>query len=336
MIVDAHNHVIPQGTVAQLEKDVEGFGVKVEGSGDSRRLVHREGFAYPMFKEFFDPAEKVRKLDASGFDKAVISPSPTLFFYRIDGGKNTEFVRGLNEEIASFVRYAPNRLIGMGTLPMQSAEASIAEIDYLVDQLGIRAVMIGTHIDGVQLADPTLRPVLRHAADRDIFILTHPYYFGSKPGLEPYYLTNLIGNPLDTTIMAAHLIFGGVMEELPGLKLCLSHGGGFAPYQIGRLVHGWGVRPETKTTSVSPKELLKRFYFDTITHDPEALRYLVEFAGADHVLMGTDIPFDMADPAPLQTLKNAGLSEQDYDLINGGNALRLCSMANTRSLEDVR
>ncbi|MGX5668940.1 amidohydrolase family protein [Rhizobium daejeonense] len=335
MIVDAHNHVIPETIISYLEKDPETFGVSVDGTGDHRRLVHREGFAYPMFAEFLDPIEKVRKLDERGLDMAVISPSPTLFFYRIEGGRNAEFVRLLNEQIAEFVRSAPKRLIGMGTLPMQSPEASIAEIDYLVDELGMRSVMIGTHIDGVQLADPTLRPVLRHAAARGIFILTHPYYFGSKPGLEPYYLTNLIGNPLDTTVMAAHLIFSGAMEEIPDLKICLSHGGGFAPYQIGRLVHGWKVRPEAKTVTRSPKELLRRFYFDTITHDAEALRYLVSFAGADHVLMGTDIPFDMADPDPIATLADIGLDERSRHRIVAGNAIDLCAAVNVRSLANV-
>lgn len=335
MIVDAHNHVIPESIITYLEKDVDTFGVTIGGSGDSRRLIHREGFAYPMFSEFLDPVEKVRKLDERGLDMAVISPSPTLFFYRILDERNAEFVRLLNEEIAAFVRSAPDRLIGMGTLPMQSPEASIAEIDYLVDSLGIRSVMIGTHIDGVQLADPSLRPVLRHAAARGVFILTHPYYFGSKPGLEPYYLTNLIGNPLDTTVMAAHLIFSGAMEEIPDLKICLSHGGGFAPYQVGRLVHGWNVRPETKTPALSPKELLKRFYFDSITHDPQALRYLVDFAGADHVLLGTDIPFDMADLDPMKTISEAGITEQDRARILSGNAIELCSAITPRRLANA-
>lgn len=325
MIVDAHNHVIPEAIVRILEKDAETFGVKVVTSGGITRLVHREGFAYPMFKEFHDPAEKVRKLDAQGFDKAVVSPSPTLFFYRMEGGRNAEFVRRLNEAIAEFVTFAPDRLIGMGTLPMQSPEASIAEIDYLVDTLGMKSVMIGTHIDGTQLADPSLRTVLKHAAARGVFILTHPYYFGAKPGLEPYYLTNLIGNPLDTTVMAAHLIFSGVMEELPALQICLSHGGGFAPYQVGRLVHGRDVRREAQTVHTSPKDLLKRFYFDTITHDAEALRYLIDFAGADHVLLGTDIPFDMADLDPMGTLEKAAITSADIERISGGNALRLCA-----------
>lgn len=335
MIVDAHNHIIPQGIVSLFEADAEAFGVRVEKADGVTRLVHREGFAYPLFPEFADPQIKVGKLDERGFDAAIISPSPTLFFYREPGEKNAEFVRFLNEEVAAFVASSPRRLIGMGTLPMQSPEASLAELDYLVNTLGIRAVMIGTHIDGVQLAAPEFRPVLRKAADLGVFILTHPYYFGTKPGLEPYYLTNLIGNPLDTTVMAAHLIFGGVMEEIPHLKVCLSHGGGFAPYQIGRLVHGQNVRKEAQTTGIPPKELLKRFYFDTITHDSEALRFLVSLVGADHVLLGTDIPFDMADLVPLETLRAAGVGAAELELISGKNAIDLVGAPVVKGLLNV-
>jgi aminocarboxymuconate-semialdehyde decarboxylase len=324
MIVDAHNHVIPRSIVDLLTSSPEPFGVTTDNSSGAVRMIHREGFAYPLFDEFVEPAEKLRQLDQRGFDKAVISPSPTLFFYRIEGARNAEFVRRVNEEVAAFAAVDPTRMLAMGTLPMQSPEASIAELDHLVNELGIRSVMIGCHIDGVQLAAPQFRDVLRRAEELDVFILAHPYYFGAKPGLEDYYLTNLIGNPLDTAVMAAHLIFGGVMDELPELKICLSHAGGFVPYQIGRLVHGWNVRREAKTTTSSPKDLLRRFYFDTITHDSAALQYLIGFAGEQHVLLGTDLPFDMADVTPVSTLRGIdGLSEEAFALISGGNALRL-------------
>ncbi|MBZ7924177.1 amidohydrolase [Ensifer adhaerens] len=322
MIVDMHNHIIPQASINRLLADVETFGVAIDA--DAGRIAHREGFAYPLFREFIDPIEKLRQLDERGFDKAVISPSPTLFFYRAEARRNVEFVRQLNEDIAAFAAQGEGRLLGMGTLPMQSPEDSVAELDYLVDHLGIRSVMIGTHIDGVQLSAPQFRPVLKHAADRGVFVLLHPYYFGSKPGLEDYYLTNLIGNPLDTAVAAAHLIFSGVMEELPKLKICLSHGGGFIPYQVGRLVHGQLVRKEAQTTRLSAKQLLRRFYFDTITHDVQALKFLLDLVGPEQVLLGTDIPFDMADLAPMSALNAIeGLSDTARSLVAGGNALRL-------------
>ncbi|SFV05417.1 aminocarboxymuconate-semialdehyde decarboxylase [Methylobacterium sp. 174MFSha1.1] len=323
-IVDAHNHVIPQAVVDGFAADPEAFGVSVERRDGAPWLVHREGFAYPLSAGFTDPEAKVRALDRAGIDRAVVSPSPTLFFYGAEAARNAAFVRTLNEAVATFVRAAPGRLHGMGALPLQSPEASVAELDHLVNGLGLRAVMIGTHVNGVQLSAPQVRPVLRRAAELGVFVLTHPMYFGPKPGLEQYYLTNLIGNPLDTTVMAANLIFGGVLEELPALRIGLSHGGGFLPYQIGRLVHGWNVRRETQTTQASPKALLRRFYFDTIMHDAEALGYLVRTMGADRVLLGSDVPFDMADAGPVATLRAVrGLSQDDIALVAGRNALRI-------------
>ncbi len=324
MVVDFHNHVIPRSVVEGFRSDPDGFGAKVEDRDGSTWLAHREGFAYPLEAEFLDPVEKVRALDRRGLDVAVVSPSPTLFFYRADAARNAAFVRGLNEDVADFVRAAPDRLRGMGTLPMQSPEASVAELDHLVTNLGIRAVIVGTHVDGVQLASARLRPVLRRAAELDVFVLSHPYYFGSKPGLEDYYLTNLIGNPLDTAVMAANLMFGGVFDELPSLKIGLSHGGGFLPYQIGRLAHGWSVRKEARTIATSPKILLRKFYYDTITHDPDALAFLIASVGADRVLLGTDTPFDMADETPLEKISAiVGLPDASRRLITGQNALRM-------------
>lgn len=324
MIADVHNHVIPAAIVRHFEENPEPFGVTVERSADGTRLIHREGFAYPLFREFVTPAEKLGELDRRGIDAAVISPSPTLFFYRIAPEIEAEFARRVNDEIAAFAEAAPTRLRPMGTLPMQSAEHALAELERIVSELGMRSVMIGCHIDGATLSEPVFRPVLRRASELGVLILTHPYYFGTKPGLEKYYLTNLIGNPLDTAVMAADLIFGGVMDELPDLRVCLSHGGGFLPYQIGRLVHGQKVRREAQTITSSPKELFKRFYFDTITHDAGALAYLIDLVGPKQVLLGTDIPFDMADETPLRTLDAVpGLSDEARELISGRNAWRL-------------
>lgn len=324
MIVDAHNHVMPAAIMRHLSENESTFGVKVDRSGAVVRVAHREGFAYPLFEEFLTPAEKLAQLDRRGLDAAVISPSPTLFFYRIDPAREADFARRVNDEVAAFAASSPRRLRPMGTLPMQSPSRALEELDRITRDLGMRAIMIGCHIDGSALSEPRFRPVLRRAAELGVFILTHPYYFGTKPGLEKYYLTNLVGNPLDTAVMAADLMFGGVMDDIPQLRICLSHGGGFLPYQIGRLVHGQRVRREAQTITSSPRDLLKRFYFDTITHDPETLAFLIRLVGAEQVLLGTDIPFDMADETPLRTLDGVpGLTAGDLERIAGGNAWAL-------------
>ena len=175
------------------------------------------------------------------------------------------------------------------------------------------------------LSDPRFRPVLRRAEELGVFILTHPYYIGNKAGLEDYYLTNLIGNPLETALMVADLMFSGTLDDLPDLKIGLAHGGGFVPYQIGRLVHGHSVRGETRARSqTSPLELLRRFYFDTVVFEPQAVSFLAGLVGADKVFLGTDAPFDMGDEEPLRTIADApGLSDDQRARIAGGTALAL-------------
>jgi len=175
-------------------------------------------------------------------------------------------------------------------------------------------------------ADPQYRPLLRRAQELKMTLFVHPNTVGAGAGrLADYYLANIVGNPLETTIMLAHLIYSGALDELKDLKLLLAHGGGFAPYQIGRLVHGHRVRAEARAnTGSSPKALLRRLYFDTITHDPQALRFLIDLVGADHVLLGSDAPFDMGDEDPAASIgRVAPLGEDERALICGGNAMRL-------------
>ena len=198
----------------------------------------------------------------------------------------------------------PVRFRGMATVPMQDVEAVITEMERVVSNQGFRAVEIGASIEGRQLADEMFRPFLERASELGLLVFVHPYYVGAKQGLEDYYLTNLLGNPYDSTVMVANLMFSGLLDRLPGLKLCVAHGGGFVPYQIGRLERGHRVRPETRArTRTVPSELLGKLFFDTITFSPRALRYLMDVVGAEHVALGTDAPFDMGDEDPLATVE---------------------------------
>ena len=185
----------------------------------------------------------------------------------------------------------------------------------------MRADLRATH---TEVRDrPALRPVLATAADLRVPLIVHPYYVASSPGLEDFYLTNLIGNPLATTVCAARLIFSGVLDELTGLRLVLMHGGGYLPYQIGRLDHGHRVRPEARGCAHPPSAYLDRFWFDTVTHAPRPLRFLTDTVGADHVVYGTDFPFDMAAGPLHDQLAGTSLSADETELIAGRNATAL-------------
>ncbi|MGB3683590.1 MAG: amidohydrolase family protein [Rubrobacteraceae bacterium] len=321
-VVDIHSHAIPPKIVDAIESDPIRFMARIEDDGSSRRVVHNQGYAYPLFEEFTDPKAKLRAMDRKGIDTSVLSPPPPLFYYWADPEVATQTARLVNDGIAGQVAENPERFRGMATVPMQDAWAAVEELERVVTVHGFRAVEIGTSIEGRQLADKEFRPVLERASELGVFVLAHPYYVGAKQGLEDYYLTNLLGNPYDSTVMIANLMFSGLLDELPDLKICVAHGGGFVPYQIGRLQHGHGVRPETRaSTKTPPSELLGRLFFDTITFNPLALRYLLDLVGADHVALGTDAPFDMGDEEPLETVgKIPTLTDRERDVLLSGTA----------------
>ncbi|WP_046867717.1 amidohydrolase family protein [Microvirga massiliensis] len=329
MKIDFHSHVIPPSFVAAVENGPARLKARVLGSGSDRTVVHDQGYAYPLFSEFISVDAKIAAMDRKGIDISVISPAPPTFTYWAERDLAIEVTRLVNDGVAEMVSARAERLRGMGILPIQNPDAAIAELERIVGMHGFRAVEIGTSIEGVKLTDERFAPVLRRAAELGVFILAHPYYIGNKAGLEDYYLTNLIGNPLETTLMVADLMFSGTLDRLPDLKIGLAHGGGFTPYQIGRLVHGHKVRSETHANTVtSPLDLLRRFYFDSVVFEPQALAYLARLVGAERVFLGTDAPFDMGDEDPLKTLADAhGLTSTERARIAGQTALRLLGEA---------
>ncbi len=300
MRIDIHSHVIPKRMIDAMTSKPERFKARIQNG----KVHHDQGYIYPLFQEFHDIEAKLDSMDRKGLTIAVISPAPPMFYYWADADLALEAAGLVNDGTAEMVDGRPDRLRGMATVPMQHPDAAVAELERCVKLHGFKAVEIGTSIEGAQLTEERFRPLLRRAQELGVFIFAHPYYVGSKAGLEGYYLTNLIGNPLDTTVMLANLMFSGLLEELPELRFVLAHGGGFAPYQIGRLMHGHAVRAETRAkTKTSPKDLLKRIYFDSLVFEPQALRYLIDLVGADHICIGTDSPFDMQDENPVQTLE---------------------------------
>lgn len=325
MRIDVHSHVIPSRMVDQIARSPHEFAARIEGELDARKVIHEQGYVYPLFREFYDAEAKLESMDRKGLDISLISPAPPMFYYWADVDLAVKAAGLVNDGIADMVAVNPSRLRGMATIPLQHPDAAIAEMERVVREYDFKAIEIGTSVEGVQLAEPKFRPILRRAQELDLFVFAHPYYVGAKQGLENYYLTNLIGNPLDTTVMLANLMYSGTLDELPELKLCLAHGGGFTPYQIGRLVHGHKVRPEASRASASsPKDLLRRLYFDSLVFDPQALRYLIDLVGADHVCIGTDSPFDMGDEHPDTTVGCIpGLTADERHHLCCGTAMKL-------------
>jgi aminocarboxymuconate-semialdehyde decarboxylase len=319
-MIDFHSHVIPETIIAAMRADPERYATRIEAQAGKRYLV-RGKLRLELLPEFSLAEAKLEAMDRKGIEISVISPGPQVFFYGLPENQGLEAARLVNDGIAAMVAKNPARLRGMATLPMQHPEAAVAEMERVAREHGFKGIELATAAPAGELADPRYRPILRRAQELKMTIFAHPNTIGTGGRLDCYYLTNLIGNPLETTIMVANLMFSGALDELPRLKMLLAHGGGFAPYQVGRFVHGHKVRPETRAhTASSAKDLLKRFYFDTLTHDAQALRYLVELVGPERLVLGTDAPFDMGDENPRGTLSH--LSPEEVAMLRR-NALRL-------------
>ncbi len=323
LTVDVHTHFVPPEVLADARRGAGFDGLRTEQRDGQEWLVHRQGFRYPVPPVYCDVEARLGAMDERAVSHAVLSIAPTLFMYWVDAGEAAGFCRAANDALAAFAADSGGRITAVAALPLQDPGAAVTELRRAVTGLGMRGAEIGPDAGGTPLDDPALRPVLAAAADLGVPLIVHPYYVGALPGLADFYLTNLIGNPLATTVCAARLILSGTLDEIGQLRLVLMHGGGFLPYQIGRLDHGHRVRPESRGCALPPSRYLPRFWFDTVTHAPVPLRFLTDLAGADHVLFGTDFPFDMAAGPLAEQIDGTGLHGLDVELIAGLTADRL-------------
>jgi aminocarboxymuconate-semialdehyde decarboxylase len=238
----------------------------------------------------------------------VLSATPQTYLY----GLGTPAAAIQNDQIAKLLRQAPDRFMGIGTLPMQSPEQAAAVLRRIVRTLGLRGAMFASNVQGRNLDDPSFDPLWAAAQELDAFMFIHPNNIAGADRLKSYYLANLIGNPLDTTIAAACMVFGGVFDRYPKLKVALAHGGGFVPYQAARWTHGWQVRPEPKKNiAKKPTDIIGHFIYDTILHSPETLEFLIERAGVERVVLGSDYPYDMGMMDCVAHVKSLAISDAD-------------------------
>jgi aminocarboxymuconate-semialdehyde decarboxylase len=260
--------------------------------------------------------QSLKDMAASDVDMQVLSNTPQTFLYQIDPSLNATLAALQNEQIAGHVKAHADRFFGLATLPMQAPEKAAAELRRAMRTLGLRGAQIGTNVNGRNLDDPALEPVWAAANELDALIMLHPTQVAGMDRLKSYYLNNFIGNPLDSTIAAACLVFGGVVARHPRIKFFLVHGGGFVPFQIGRFVHGWKVRPEPKVhVKESPERYFATLYFDTILHAQPPLEFLVSSVGAGRVVLGSDYPYDMGTFECVRQVRALSISETDKDAI---------------------
>ena len=236
--------------------------------------------------------------------------------------------RDTNDEIAGYIRDYPGRFLGLANIPVVDTDLAIAELERAMALPGFVGLTLGSNVNGRSWDDDALFPILEAAQRLDAYIFFHPIDVRAGTVLTEYYTKNLIGNPLETTMLVASLVFGGVLERLPDLRMCLAHGGGYATFAIGRYDHGFRVRPETKRIERAPSDYLERFDVDALVHSSQAVRYLVDVMGVDHVMMGSDFPADMGPVDPVGEIeRNPLLDDAEKDAILGGNIAQRLGIA---------
>jgi aminocarboxymuconate-semialdehyde decarboxylase len=325
-VIDIHAHLMGMWG-PEIEEKYKKLMPYISRGPDGREVIMIKGkprTSIPHPENLYKPMAILQEMDKQRVDIKTLSIMP-LFNYDADPDLAIHYCRMQNEVLAETVKAHPDRFIGLATVPLQDPKEAANELQRAMRELSMKGVEIGDGVNGNNLDWPKLWPFYEKAQELGAFILCHP---SSPPGverMEKYGLWNLIGFPTATSLAIASLIFGGVLEDFPRLRFCFVHGGGFVPYQLGRLDHGFRVRADCREIiKKTPSEYFNLLYFDTITHYTPALEYLIETVGSDHVLLGTDDPFDVADPDPVATVSRLkSIPSEEKEKILGGNAIKL-------------
>jgi aminocarboxymuconate-semialdehyde decarboxylase len=283
---------------------------------------------YPSISDALtSPAARIEHMDRMGIDLQGLATFVSEYNYWAPGPAGAESARIQNDNLAAVVAANSDRYVAMGaTVPLQDIDLAVAEMDRAVEDLGFKGLQVGGTVDGRNLDEPRFRPFWAAIEAKGVPVILHPSGYPEGQRFGNYFLTNCIGNPLETMVAVTRMIFSGLFEEHPGIKLVLLHGGGYLPFYSSRADHTWEVRPETrvKIPDQTPSVYMKRLHYDTMVFQPLYLRHLVEIVGVDRVMLGTDFPFDMGDTDPIGLINaTEGLTDQDREAISGGNAARL-------------
>jgi aminocarboxymuconate-semialdehyde decarboxylase len=325
--IDVHAHCVPVDVMNTLRADGGRYGIEVsEQDGRSAVLIAGRVQTPPMLPALADLPRRLAAMDAAGVDVQVLSSWIDLTAYALEPVAGARYARMVNEGLAATAATAPDRFRTLATVPLQAPDRAADELRHAVGSLGMVGAEIATTVDGRELDDPELTPFWSAAEELRALVVVHPYASLAGRGVSRYNLGNLVGNPAETTIAVAHLVHGGVLERHPGLRVVLVHGGGFAPYQIGRWDRGYSSAADGAEANLTrpPSDWLRQMWFDTVLHSPASLRFLVDAVGIGQVVLGSDYPFRMGDPDPVATVRAvAGLDGDDLTRVLSGNLATL-------------
>ncbi len=322
-VVDIHTHILP--------RDIPDFREQF-GYGDFVTMVH-DDYGATMFqggelfrrvdRRTYDTEIRLKAIDDAGVDVQVLSTVPVMFSYWTKPTDGAVVAAFLNDDIAATVAANPSRFVGLGTLPLQDTDLAVAELERCINDLGMAGVEIGTHILGKNLNAPELFPVFEAAADLGAAVFVHPWDMMGMGDMVDYWLPWLVGMPAETSRAICSMIFGGVFERLPNLRVAFAHGGGSFPGTIDRIQHGFDVRPDlcAVDNDVPPRDHLGRFWVDSLVHNPRQLLFLADLFGSDRVCLGSDFPFPLGEHEPGATIRGAEFDPADEAAMLAGNAM---------------
>lgn len=324
--IDIHAHYFPEAYLRLVAEEGSPHGVGCDWEEGGLPAIEIGGLKAPVERRYFDLDARIESMNDQGIDIHALSLTQPMVYWA-PRELSSRLSEAYNDACIEAHLAYPDRFLGLAMLPMQEPVAACQELERIADAPGIRGVYMGTRVEDRELSDESFFPVYEAVEAKGMAIFLHPIRVVDPQRLRKFYLTNLIGNPTESAIAASHLIFGQVLDRFPSLNFCLPHAGGTFPYLIGRITHGWGVRPECRHLPSPPESYLRRFYYDTITHSHAALDYLISLVGPDRVLLGSDFCFDMSYERPVEFVtEHAGLSKTDQERILSGNARRLLGL----------
>jgi aminocarboxymuconate-semialdehyde decarboxylase len=322
-VIDIHAHWHAPDFVALLEKEGGSNGAKIGKNERGFVTLNVPGIGSVFQPQYISLETRLKAMDATGVDMHALSlTSPMVYWAPPAFGLKLSQV--YNDSLVKAHEQYPKRFVGLATLPMQDPTLALGEVQRIGSNRAIRGVYLATHVNGKNLDEREFHPIYAKCEELGLHVYLHPVNPLGAERMRNYYLRNFLGNPYDTGVAAASLMFGGVMDAYPKLEVILPHAGGAYPALIGRMEHGTTVRPETKHMTKPPSAYLRRFHYDTVSHHPQLMVYIARLAGADRVVLGSDHPADMSLVSPFDWVETlTELSERERDMIVGGNAARL-------------